>query len=83
MNKPHVHDTRQIYVQLDTLQFKLNRIKEVEDFFIADKSDRVGHLISISQYSIMLTKTCLYCHAHVVVFFFSNSLLSLRDLLGK
>ena len=84
MNKPHVHDTTQIYVQLDnTLQFKHNRIKEVEDFFIAEKSDRAGHLISISQYLIMLTRLCLFCQAHVMVFFFSNSLLSLVDLLGN
>ena len=71
MNKPHLHDTTQINVQLNNaLQFKLNRIKEVEDFFIAEKSDRAGHLISISQYSITLSRLCLFCQEHVVVFFF-------------
>ena len=84
MNKSHVHDATQVYIQLDNaLQFKLIRIKEVEDFFIAEKSDRAGHLISISQYSIMLTRLCLFCQTHAVMFFFSNLLLSLADLLGK
>lgn len=41
MNQPHVRDTKQTYLQLDNaLQFRLSRIKETEDFFIAEINDR-------------------------------------------
>ena len=36
MNEAHGYATKQIYPQLDNvLQFRLSRIKEIEDFFIA------------------------------------------------
>ena len=41
MNEPHVYATKQIYLQLDNpLQFRLSKIKEIEDSFIAENSDR-------------------------------------------
>ena len=41
MNEPHVFATKEIYLQLDNpLQFRLCRIKEIEDSFIAKINDR-------------------------------------------
>ena len=41
MNEPHVFTTKEIYLQLDNpLQFRLCRIKEIEDSFIAKISGR-------------------------------------------
>ena len=40
MNEIHVYDTKQINLQLENaLQFRDSRIKEIEDFFIAEISD--------------------------------------------
>ena len=41
MNERYVYDTKQIYPRLDdVLQFRLSRIKEIEDFFIAEIDGR-------------------------------------------
>lgn len=41
MNKVQVHRTKQLYPQLENaLQFRLSRINEVEDFFIAEIEQR-------------------------------------------
>ena len=41
MSGPHVWDTKEFLLQLDNpLPFKINRIKEIEDFFIAEINDR-------------------------------------------
>ena len=41
MNKVQVHCTKQLYPQLDNaLQFRLSKINEVEDFFIAEIEQR-------------------------------------------
>ena len=41
MDEPHVYDTKQIYLQLENaLQFRLCKIKEIEDFFIVKVNDR-------------------------------------------
>ena len=41
MNETHVHGTKQLYPKLDnTLQFKLNRIREIKEFFNSEVNER-------------------------------------------
>ena len=55
MNKPHVYDSENIYLQLDNaMQFRLSRIKEIEHFFIAEINDRE----KISKTLIYSTQLC-------------------------
>ena len=43
MTEPHVCDTKHIYLYLDNaLQFSYRRIKETEDFFIAEVNNRAN-----------------------------------------
>ena len=41
MNEPYVYETKQDYLELDNaLQFRLNRVKKIKEFFIAEISGR-------------------------------------------
>ena len=55
MNMPRVHDPKQIYLQLEnTLQFRLNRMKETEDFFIAEINDKKKMSNPLNKYVTIL-----------------------------
>ena len=87
MNEPHVHATKQIDIHLDNiLQFRLSKIKRIENFFIAEIDDRENMSEAINKYILlldMLTKPYLFRQVQAVVFLFSHLLLSLVHLLRQ
>ena len=51
MNKVQVHSTKQIYPQLDNaLKFRLTKINDIEDFFIAEIEEREKMSKALSKY---------------------------------
>ena len=87
MNEPHVHATKQIDLHVDNiLQFRLSKIKKIEEFFIPEIDDRENMSEAINKYILlldMLTKLYLFRQVQAVVFLFSHLLLSLVHLLRQ
>ena len=55
MNKVHVYNTKQIYIQLDNpLQLRLDKIKEKEHFFIVEINDRQKLSKALTRYITVL-----------------------------
>ena len=55
MNKVHVYNTKQIYIQLDNpLQLRLDKIKEKEHFFIVEINDRQKLSKALTKYITVL-----------------------------
>ena len=79
MNEAHGYGTKQIYPQLHNVQlFRLSRIKEIEDFFIAYiiERDEISKALSkyittldyaVKTYFVMCTRRHFYlpiCYCH-------------------
>ena len=72
---------KQIYLQLENaLQFRLGRIKRIEDFFIVEINDGLKMSRTLNKYIIVLDYADKTCAALVLQF--SHSILSLVLLLG-
>ena len=70
MNEPHVHEEKQIYLQLDNaLQFRLSRIKEIKHFYNAE--------ITKHKHIAVLTGIYFFCQVQEVVSLFVHFLLFL------
>ena len=74
MDEPHVYDTKQIYLPLENaLQFRLCKIKEIEDFFIVKVNDREKMRKILNKYIAALD----YTDKTLMVLSGANSVVSL------
>ena len=78
MNEPHVHEEKQIYLQLDNaLQFRLSRIKEIKHFYNVEIHDREKMSKTLNKHIAVLTGIYLFCQVQEVVSLFVHFLLFL------
>ena len=72
MSRSHACDTKDNFLLLNnSLPYRLSRIKEMEDFFIAESNFRKKISKKLSKYI-----TIFNCQMQAVVFLFSHLLLS-------
>ena len=78
MSEAHIWDTKKLFLQLDDpLQFRLSRIKEIEDFLIAETNDREKMNKTLNKCITVIDKTLFVFLLQAMKFFFFHLLLSL------